>query len=484
VTVQPFIGFAPDADPATPGVITSCEMMEPIARGMRGAPSAATTDLPALAAASRGAALVTKLDGSKRLIAGTQTKLYEASAGAWTDRSQLGDYTGSAESRWAFAQFGDVTLAQNGIDRGQASSSGAFADLTAMPIASLMESVSGFVMCANIGDSAYQYADAWWCSALYDHTDWTPAIATQSARGRLLDAPGPITALQAFGNDLVVAFKRDAMYVGRYVGPDVIWAWEKLPGSVGAFSAQGVVSDGSALYWWGGDDFYRFDGSRPQPIGSAVREWFAARFSLSYASTMLGSFDPKRSLIRWYYASGSDASPSSCIVLNTATGKWGVADRAVEAVVEYVSAGITYDSPGILAGVTFDSTAFPQSYDSPFWIAAAESPSIIDTTHTLKTLTGISESSSLTTGDIGDDDAATLLRRVRPRYSQAPTTASMTHYTRANSGESLTQRATITAHDGKFDVLHSARWHRAKFDFTGDVEVSGINADLQPDGQR
>ena len=484
MAVQPFIGFAPDADPATPGVITSCEMLEPTARGMRGAPSAAGTDLPALDATCRGAALVTKLDGTKRLIAGTQTKLYEAGSGAWTDRSRAGDYTGSAESRWVFAQFGDVTLAQNGVDRGQSSSSGAFADLTAMPIAPLMESVSGFVMCANIPDAAYQYADAWWCSALYDHTNWTPAIATQCARGRLLDAPGPITALKAFGNDLVVAFKRDAMYLGRYVGPDVIWAWEKLPGSVGAFAAQGVVSDGAALYWWGGDDFYRFDGSRPQPIGAAVREWFAARFSLSYANKMIGSFDRKRSLIRWYYCAGSDSSPASCIVLNTSTGKFGIADRAVEAVVEYVTAGITYDSPGTLAGVTYDSTAWPQSFDSPFWLAAAESPSIFDTSHLLKTLTGASESSSLTTGDMGDDDAVTLLRRIRPRYSQSPAGASMTHYTRARSGDALTQRATIAAHDGKFDVLHSARWHRAKFDFTGDVEVSGINADLQPDGQR
>ena len=484
MTIQPFIGWAPDADPSTPGVVVDCFMMEPTARGMRGAPSAAATDLPALAAACRGAALVTKLDGTKRLIAGTQTKLYEAGSGAWTDRSRAGDYTGSAESRWVFAQFGDVTLAQNGIDRGQASSSGAFADLTAMPIASLMESVSGFVMCANIGDSAYQYADAWWCSALYDHTNWTPAIATQSARGRLLDAPGPITALAAFGNDLVVAFKRDAMYVGRYVGPDVIWAWERLPGSVGAFSAQGVVSDGAALYWWGGDDFYRYDGSRPQPIGAAIREWFAARFSLANASKMLGSFDSKTSLIRWYYCEGSDTEPASCVVLNTSTGRWGIADRAVEAVVEYVSAGVAYDTPGILAGVQYSTSAWPQSFDSPFWVTAAESPSIIDTSHTLKTLTGISESSSLTTGDLGDDDTSSLLRRVRPRYSKAPTTASMTNYSRDRSGDTLTQRATIAAHDGKFDVLHSARWHRLRFDFTGDVEVSGINADLQPDGTR
>jgi hypothetical protein len=38
--------------------------------------------------------------------------------------------------------------------------------------------------------------------------------------------------------------------------------------------------------------------------------------------------------------------------------------------------------------------------------------------------------------------------------------------------------------DGKFDVLQTARWHRAEFTFTGDVRVTAANGKLRPAGKR
>lgn len=274
------------------------------------------------------------------------------------------------------------------------------------------------------------------------------------------------------------------MYLGRYVGPDVIWAWQQVPGDVGAFSQSGVVSDGTALYWWGGDDFYRFDGSRPQPIGSAIKQWFAQNSARAYLYKMLGGYDRSSGMVRFYYVPNGGTTVTDCVVFNTKSGQWGRADRTIEAVVEYVSSAITYDSAGALAAITYDTTDWPQSFDSPFWTASSESPAIFNSSHVLQTLTGASSACSLTTGDVGDDDAYTLLRRVRPRYSTAPTTASVTNYHKADAGDALTLGDTMDADDGKFDVLQSARWHRVKFDWTGDVEVSGMNADMQREGER
>jgi len=76
MAIQKFLGYAPDIDPTTPGVITACDMLEPTVRGMRGAPAAVATEYSALAAECRGSALIKKLDGTKRLFAGTQTKIY------------------------------------------------------------------------------------------------------------------------------------------------------------------------------------------------------------------------------------------------------------------------------------------------------------------------------------------------------------------------------------------------------------------------
>lgn len=479
MAIQKFLGWAPDGDPTTPGIVTDCEMLEPSIRGMKAAPSAAVTDLPALSAACTGAALVRKLDGTRRLIAGTATGLFEAGSGSWADVSAA-TYTGST---WEFAQFGDVTIAVNGADDPQTSSSGTFAAATAIPSASLIAVSSGFVMVANVADASYAHPDGWWCSALYDYTDWTPAIATQSARGRLLDTPGAITALKPLG-DVLVAFKERSMYVGQYVGPDVIWAWSAVPGDVGSASSRGVVSDGTALYFWGGDDFYRFDGSRPQPIGEAVKRWFAENSDPQYLYLMAGSYDRAQGVIRWHFVPASGTTPTKCIVLNPKTGQWGRADRSIEALVDYVSGGFTYDSGPWVSPLTYDTIGTLPSYDSPFWLARSEFPAIFDTTHTLRSLSGVAGSSSLTTGDIGDDDTYSLLRRVRPRYSTSPASASLTAYYKQGAGDDLTTGDTVSADDGKFDVLQSARWHRVKFAWTGAVEVSGMTADLQAEGER
>ena len=475
-------GWMPDADPFAPGVITACEMMEPSVRGMKAAASAADSPIAALSAECRGAALVTKLDGTKRLLAGTQTRIYEADSTAWVDYSAA-SYTGAAESRWEFRQFGDVTLAVNGVDEPQVSTATTFAALTAMPVAKLVETVAGFVMVANVSDASFPYADGWWCSALLNETDWTPDVATQSANGRLTETPGEITALRSLGGD-VVAFKAESMYVGRYVGPDVIWAWQRVPGDVGAYAQQGVVSDGTALYWWGGDDFYRFDGSRPQTIGEPVRRTFAAEASQAYLFKMLGQYDRAKSLVRWYYVPNGAATPTHCIVFNTRTGAWGRADREVEAIVDYVSNAVTYDAAGALAAATYNSVAFPQSYNSPLWTASTEIPALFNASHVLQTLSGVAGASSLTTGEIGDDDQYLVLRKVRVRYPDAPTSATMTHAYAANPGGAYTTGSTSAEDDGKFDVLRASRWHRLRWEFTGDVEVSGYTVDVVPQGTR
>ena len=72
------IGWIPDADDTSPGVLTDVTNMVPTLRGYAGAPSPINVSLPALADECRNAAAVQILDGSTILFAGTQTKLYKA----------------------------------------------------------------------------------------------------------------------------------------------------------------------------------------------------------------------------------------------------------------------------------------------------------------------------------------------------------------------------------------------------------------------
>jgi len=102
----------------------------------------------------------------------------------------------------------------------------------------------------------------------------------------------------------------------------------------------------------------------------------------------------------------------------------------------------------------------------------------------IQTLTGVSDTSSLTTGDAGDDDVVSLLSMIRLRFapSSKPTTANVQVFGKMEEGDSLVSGPTSSMTDGKFDILQSARFHRASFTFTGDYTVIGLGAVLQREG--
>ena len=142
----PIIGFRPDDDPTTDGIILSADSLVPTLKGSyKPAPSAQSTGLDALASECLGIAEAQLLDASARLVAGTDTKLYEISGTSWVDRSRGGNYT-TGSKRWRFSVFGNVVLATNGLDILQASTGASFADVAGAPKAKVMDVSQGFFM--------------------------------------------------------------------------------------------------------------------------------------------------------------------------------------------------------------------------------------------------------------------------------------------------------------------------------------------------
>jgi hypothetical protein len=390
-------------------------------------------------------------------------------------------YTGSAEGRWRFAQFGNTTYASNKIDDMQSSASGAFAAVTG-PKASIVEVVAGFVFAADTDDATFgDQSDRWWCSAFNDGSDWVPSTTTQSTTGRLIDTPGAITALRRLGSD-VIAYKKKGVWIGRYVGSPTVWEFTQISSEIGAPSQEAVVLVDSVHYFIGDNNIYRFDGSQPVPVADDIKTWFFTDLNSKYKYRVTGSHDRKNNLVYFYYPStgSTNGDIDSAIVYNYVSGKWGRANREIEAVVDYLSGSVTYDNFGDYFSTYADIPSI--AYDSDFWNEGSPVASVVDSTHTVKTLTGVSSTSSITTGDMGDDYQFSLLQQARVRYAQAPTSATMTNYYRNVEGDDLTTDATTTMTDGRFDVLREARWHRLKFNFTGDVESMAINIAATPSG--
>lgn len=483
--MTPFIGYAPDLPQNTPGIITDCSALVPSLKGMKGAPSPQTRLLPALAAACRGAGLCTKLDSSTRLFAGTATKLYEAGSTSWTDRAAAGDYSLGTDNRWRFAQRGDLSLAVAKSEILQSSSANAFAANAAnAPEAAIVFVVNGFIMLLDVNDQGEIFDSAdrphgWW--AARTSGTWTPSVANEAYTGELTSTPGKNTAGAAFGPTAIV-FKERSMYQGVYIGQSG-WDFQLIPGDAGALTHEVVVNVGTAdnpvLLFMGFEDFYRYDGSRPVSIGNPLKETIFGELNRDLAYLCQALHDRRNSRVYFFYPSG--ASTDRCVVYNYKTNMWGRDDRTIEALVEWVAPGVTYDDLGNLYD-TYDD--LPNlSYDSAFVSAGFPLPSIFNTSHVLQTLDGNTGDSSLTTGDYGADEFKSLLSRVQPHFLTKPSSGSMTHFHRTNLGDSLTQGQQISMDaQGRFDVLSSANWHRATFNFNGNLEMPGIRAELQEDG--
>ena len=109
---------------------------------------------------------------------------------------------------------------------------------------------------------------------------------------------------------------------------------------------------------------------------------------------------------------------------------------------------------------------------------------MFNTSHQLQSLTGDSLASGFVTGEVGDDDVVMLLQGIRLRFAKAPASATIQTQSMMNSGNAFMDGPSGAMNDGKFDVLVSARWHRAEANFEGPVTVTHMKASYTKAGMR
>lgn len=485
--MMPLVGFAPDTNPTADGVLTDCTNLVPFEAGFQGAPSPVAVNAATLAAECRGAVVATKLDGSRRIFAGTVDHLYELSGSTWTDRTRTPSiYTGGTDTRWSFCQFGDTTIAANQSDTIQSSSTGAFTDIAGAPKAKVVVSATNnFVIAFNTIDATYGTSpDRWWCCAQNDQTNWTPNVSTSANTGRLVAVEGPIQAALPLGN-YVIAYKARGIFLGAYAGSPDVWDWTLVPGGeAGAVGQDAVCDIGGAHFFVGNDNFWFFDGTRPVPVGvGVVRQWFLKNSNPAYRYRTKVTYDRQTSLISISYPSlTSSGTCDARLVYHVGTKMWGRADATVQAPLNFIAPGLTINAMDSLFATINAIPNIPLG--SQYWASGGQTAAYFDATNQLVSLTGGSVSSGFTTGDLGDDDGVTLLDKLRVRFTTRPATATATSYFKFSEGDSLQQGAMSSLNDGKFDLRQSGRFHRARVDMTGDHKVTAYAVKLIPAGGR
>lgn len=483
--MTPITGFAPDADPTTPGVLTDCYNCVPSIKGMVGAPEpvAPIVGLAALAAACKGSAVLTSTSGTRRHFAGTETKLYELNSPAWDDASRSANYTGTTDTRWLFDQFGNVSLASNDSEKLQWSTSGDFADVTAAPVSRIMFTTDNFVFCADYNHTAAgDVPDGWWCSAYQDYSSWTVNVSTQATSGRLIGSGGPLTAGWRLGSSAVL-YKATCIFVGNYSGAPNVWEWQRVPGDAGCIGPEALVDIGGVHVFVGEDNIWMFDGTRPVPIANGtVRDWFFRNSNPSTRYKTIVKYNRQSNSVWIFYPSTSSSALDSVLVYQLGTPRWGRASIPVEAVVSFVTPGITWGTLDTI-GATWDD--LPDiAWDSPYWILGGRSLALFNTSHELMALTGASTGGGITTGDYGDDGQVSTLTASRLRFTTKPTSATAQGAYKMEEGGAYVNSTASTLSDGKFDHRQTGRFHRISYAMTGPFEVIAGDPVLIPQGQR
>lgn len=268
-TIVP-ITLIPDLDNAwsvAPGALVNVGQMAPLQNGAYGSVGINDIGWTLTGTDFVSGYLIRKVDGTQRLFLNRAANIDEYdSSGTRTNRG-----TGySSTTNWSMCAQGNAVIACSIDNATQVSTGAGFAALGGgSPKAKCCASNRGFVMLANTDTSGDQ---VWW-SALYNYASFTPSIATEAGNTRLLDAPGPITALIAY-RDGFVAFKNNAIFIGEYVGPNYIWDWRILSNKIGCIGPNAVAECDGKLYFYGTNGFFEFDGTNLRNIGLPIAQSF------------------------------------------------------------------------------------------------------------------------------------------------------------------------------------------------------------------
>ena len=219
------------------------------------------------------AAIFPQTGGTKRFLVFRTANIDEYDSSAVRTNRGTGYTTASS---WHAAAWGNQIIAVSKENATQSSTGAGFTALGgSSPKAKIVAANVNFVMMADVDDGGSNvYTDmVWWCG-IRNPATWAPSQATQAGRVRLLDVPGPITALVAYTGKFI-AFKSNAMFVGEYIGPPYVFSWRMVSNSIGCGFKDLVTECDGKLFFGNSSGVYMFDGQQITNIGQGVFSVFS-----------------------------------------------------------------------------------------------------------------------------------------------------------------------------------------------------------------
>lgn len=351
--------------------------------------------------------------GSVRLLAFRATNIDEYdSSGTRTNRA-----TGlTTSTRWEAAAWGNQIIA---VSKAVATQSSTGAGFTALggssPKAACIASNVNFTMMADVDDGGSNvYTDMVWWSAIRNPASWAPSLATQAGNIRLLDTPGPILQLWAYG-DKFLAFKANSIYIGQYVGPPYVFSWRVVSNSIGAAYGKCVTECDGKVFFVHQSGFYMFDGQGLTNIGQGLTSQVA-----QFVDGTPTAVSDERQGIVYFFGFAKTVGGGTFYDLypycyNVRTGLWGVIGQVLTQTTG------TGSPQSVVRSTHSERNVFHSGSATGFtYFSNGTTPKYVATVYPNATPTG---TASFTTGYIGYNDIAQTEVKAYLRFVRGDGTA-------------------------------------------------------------
>jgi len=418
-----------------------------------------------------------RYSGTTELFAGGTSKLFKFNSSTLNldNVSKAGNYAGSG--RWRFAQFGNVVLAVNNVNKVQSwtvGSSTNFADVDAnAPIAKFIAVVRDFVVTANL-DSGNNSNKVQW-SDLNDESTWVSGTTSQSDF-QLLPDGGNITGL--VGGEFGLIFLERSIVRMTYSGSPLFFQFDTISRGLGCNASGSVAQYGNIAYFLSDDGFYSCDGASIRGIGTEkIDRHFYSNANIDKLDTISSAIDPVKNIVVWNYANNSGGR--SLIIYNWQLDKWSKSDLTdVEYVASLATAGVTLEGLDVFG--TIDSLT--SSLDSREWVGGKLLFGGVDG-QKIVTFTGTNMTATLTTGDleVGFNSCVNL---IRPQIQDGSSTVRVA--SRKELDDTITYGTSVTtSQEGRAGVRNFGRYHRVEVSPTGNwTHAIGVDVDIVQRGLR
>jgi hypothetical protein len=469
----PIAAWAPDLPAFNTEASEEALNVIPAAMGYR--PLASFEEVTAaLPTACRGAVSLRSSAGTTFNFAGTATKLYKMDSGgtSWSDvtRSVGGNYTGTSESWWHFAAFGDYVVATNGVDAPQVFQMGTstlFAALSGSPpVAAFSCAVRDFHVLGRIS-SAFNRVK--W-SGLNDVTAWTTSATTLSDQQDLPDG-GQVMGM--VGGEYGVIFQEKAITRMSFEGPPTAFRFDRISNTLGCRIERSIAAFENIVFFAADDGFYMLQaGSNVIPIGlEKVDRWFESNFDGSKTANVSAAVDPinKLYVIAFPSINSSDGTADSLLMYNWEIQKWSRASLSLQLV--YPAANVS--------SWTIDGLLYP--VDSRFY-AGSGRLNLAGFSSAAKqgVFSGANMAAAVETGDFQlAEGRKSLVRGLRPMIEGTSVTPTVTIKYRDRLQDVPTAQSSVSVQSNGYASLRcAARYHRARIELAeGDTWnfITGID---------